>query len=201
MHHHIKELIEKSALHCGGIFYTHDWVHGKNGWIDCYFLSQKFPDFYNCALQTTRHAYKEIISSAAFDQSGEILPWRDNWLENINKEDHDREREAFNGLTRIEFVEKITPELANSGKFSIKEELTLHYDHHHGIGLLVTLDYEYLTVEAICDFVQKFWKNGEMPFEYPNPLTYRHDEIEYWGLDSNAVLEPWEWPDEISRPC
>jgi len=39
----IKNLIRRAAPVLGGRFYTHDMLHGYNGWIDLYFLGAKAP--------------------------------------------------------------------------------------------------------------------------------------------------------------
>lgn len=36
----IKNNIRRSAPVLGGRFYTHDYLHGENGWADIYFLSR-----------------------------------------------------------------------------------------------------------------------------------------------------------------
>ena len=55
----LKNKIRRASSILGGVFYTHDYLHGQNGWADVYFLGHKVPVFYNAALQTARTAYKE----------------------------------------------------------------------------------------------------------------------------------------------
>ena len=39
----VKNDIRRHANILGGLFFTHDYLHGKNGWIDCLFLGQPAP--------------------------------------------------------------------------------------------------------------------------------------------------------------
>ncbi|MFM8899601.1 MAG: hypothetical protein ACKOF9_06585 [Burkholderiales bacterium] len=57
----VKNDIRRHAGILGGLFSTHDYLHGKNGWIDCMFIGRTPPVFYNCVLETTRNAYKEQV--------------------------------------------------------------------------------------------------------------------------------------------
>lgn len=47
MHFRVQRDILHAAPVLGGLFYTHDYLHGKNGWIDCYFLGKDKYIFYN----------------------------------------------------------------------------------------------------------------------------------------------------------
>ena len=70
----IKNKIRRHAAVLGGLFTTHDYMHGKNGWVDVFFLAGKAPSFYNCVLDTTRNAYKDRVRELAFDRSYELVP-------------------------------------------------------------------------------------------------------------------------------
>ncbi|MBF0342491.1 MAG: hypothetical protein HQL95_16220, partial [Magnetococcales bacterium] len=52
-----KNLIRRASGVLSGVFYTHDYMHGENGWVDGYFLGKISPVFYNFSFETTRHAY------------------------------------------------------------------------------------------------------------------------------------------------
>ena len=126
----LKNNICRASAVLGGLFHTHDYLHGKNGWADVYFLGRKAPLFYNAAMQTTRTAYKEAVWDAAWD----------------------------------------------------------------GIGLHVTLDTPFLTIAAINSFIERFL-SGESGYRAPQPCIYTRADIEHWGLESNALIEPWDWGD------
>lgn len=57
----VKNNIRRHAGILGGLFSTQDYLHGENGWVDCFFLGNKPPVFYNCVIDTTRNAYKEQV--------------------------------------------------------------------------------------------------------------------------------------------
>jgi glutathione S-transferase len=69
--------IRRAAPVLGGRFYTHDYLHGKNGWADAIFLSPSPPLFYNATLRTTRYAYREKVEEAASDASYQLAPDRE----------------------------------------------------------------------------------------------------------------------------
>ncbi|MBF0341457.1 MAG: hypothetical protein HQL95_10925 [Magnetococcales bacterium] len=56
-----KNLIRRASGVLSGVFYTYDYMHGENGWVDGYFLGKIPPTFYNFSLETTRHAYMNLV--------------------------------------------------------------------------------------------------------------------------------------------
>lgn len=67
------------------------------------------------------------------------------------------------------------------------------------IGLHATIDVPVLTIEAVNAFIDRFLMT-EANFLDPTPHTYRYEQVSYWGLDSNALIEPWEWDAAVKRP-
>jgi hypothetical protein len=197
MHFSIKRDILRVAPVLGGLFYTHDYLHGKNGWVDCCFLGKDKFTFYNCALETARYAYKEAVSDAAWKAADELLPYDYNSIfrcaEKELQHDTNAKHTEFGGLTRLEWVEREQRRLANARNIQVFEKLSLHYDYHFGIGLHATIDVPYLTVNTINNFIRGFLED-EKPYCRNQALTYSYDEIEYWGLESNAIVEPLENP-------
>lgn len=96
------------------------------------------------------------------------------------------------GMTRLQWAEAQHQKIADSGKLQVFEKWTLHHDYHHGIGLHATIDVPVLTIEAVNAFIDRFLMT-EANFLDPTPHTYRYEQVSYWGLDSNALIEPWEW--------
>jgi hypothetical protein len=196
MHFNVKRDILRVAPALGGLFFTHDYLHGKNGWIDCYFLGKNKYTFYNCALETTGYAYKEAVSSAAWDVADELLAYD---YDSIFSKDKERQSHAnakyaeFGGLTRFEWVKQEERRLANARNIHVFEKLSLHYNYSFGIGLHATIDVPYLTVDTINNFIYQFLED-EKPYYCNQSLTYSYNEIEYWGLESNAIVEPLENP-------
>lgn len=194
--------IRRAATALGGLFYTHDYLHGENGWIDGYFLSARTKTFYNFALQTTRYAYVEAVRDAAWDAADKLVPYDFDIIRHSERDPEtglyrlnfpvDNGSVAFGGLTRMAWIDGETRRLADLRETTVREEVTLHRDYAYGIGLHATIDVPALTVETVNAFIRRFleqeaeWK-GE-------PLSFTWDEAGYWGLQSNAIVEPWEHP-------
>lgn len=198
----MKNQIRRSAPNLGGLFYTHDYMHGQNGWIDLYFIG-KNRVVYNVTLETTRCAYKEAVSDAAWDAADARLPRK---LDLFSKSVKDpvtglwtlhREPEVghaeYDGLTRFEFVQREERRIADAGTVKVFEHWTLHRDYAFGVGLHATIDVPFLTVDAVNDFIRRFIEDGEKAYQSSEAKSYTHDEIAHWGLESNAIVEPWEY--------
>ncbi|MGC2457276.1 MAG: hypothetical protein WA435_04715 [Gallionellaceae bacterium] len=200
----LKNNIHRASAILGGVFHTHDYLHGQNGWADVYFLGRKAPVFYNAALQTTRTAYKEAVWDTAWDRSYALAPdVEPNVLERMEKDPETGnyvvpEREpvrypALSGLSRMDWVQTQLPVIADEGTIHVFEEWRLHRDYSYGIGLHVTLDVPFLTIDAINGFIERFL-SSELGYRAPQPCNYIPTDVEHWGLESNALVEPWEWP-------
>lgn len=196
----VKNDIRRHARILGGLFYTHDYLHGKNGWIDCLFLGRKPPVFYNCVLDTTRNAYKEQVRELVYERSYVLAPddgpglleqaVRDPvsgmWTSTLSEAER---LDALGGLSRHEWVEQQIPHIADSAVIKIHEGWTLHHDYRFGIGLHAILDAPYLTIDVVNAFVERFLAT-EAGYANPNPISYRHVEIENWHIESNAIAGP-----------
>ena len=204
----VKNDIRRHAGVLGGLFSTHDYLHGKNGWIDCFLLGNKPPVFYNCVIDTTRNAYKEQVRELASERSYVLVPAGDLPLFDRGVKDpssglwtmslpEEKCFEAFDGLSRSEWIGRQIPCIANDGVIKVNESWTLHHDYRFGVGLHVTLDVPYLTIEAVNAFIQKFLA-AEGAYTDPNPVSYRYDEIENWHIESNAIADPGQWPKPLS---
>ena len=200
----VKNRIQRAATILGGKFITHDYMHGQNGWVDACFLGHKAPVFYNLAIQTTSYAYKEAVRDRARDLAYERAPHRepsciDGAIKNSKSglyEVPPREPLRYpelDGMTRLEWAESQRKVIADSGEIQVFEEWTLHRDYAYGIGLHATIDVPFLTIEAINGFIDRFLAQ-ESNYRNPAPRTYGHEHITHWGLESNALVEPWNWP-------
>ena len=199
----------RAAPVLGGRFYTHHYLHGENGWIDGYFLGNKKPVFYNLYLQTVSCAYKKLVSSRARKLSYELAPL-DLDLSIFERPDNDpvsglyvtSPREPyrypeFNGMTRYDWTQSQYPRIADSLEIQVFEHWTLHRDYHSGIGLHATIDVPFVTIEAVNAFIERFLAS-EANFTGQTPRSFRFDEIPYWGLESNAICDPWDWANEAT---
>jgi len=204
----VKNNIRRHAGILGGLFSTQDYLHGKNGWIDCFFLGRKPPVFYNCVIDTTRNAYKEQVRELAYEQSYALVSAVDHRLfEHAVKDPssglwamtlpEEKRFDALDGLTRREWVERQIPRIANDGAIKVHEGWTLHHDYRFGIGLHVTLDVPYLTIEAVNAFILRFLA-VEVAYANPSPISYSYDELENWHIESNAMADPGQWPKPLS---
>ena len=70
----LKNKIRRAAPILGSQFYTHDYLHGENGWAGVFFLGHKAPLFYNAMLETTRAAYKDAVWDIAWERSYALAP-------------------------------------------------------------------------------------------------------------------------------
>ena len=199
----VKNGIKRASPVLGGKFTTHDYMHGNNYWLDAHFVGTKPPVFYSLALQTTIFEYKELVGNRAWELSYELAPERELLLFDSSIKDHKTGnvvssfREPYRypeleNMTRLQWAEAQHQKIADSGDIHVFENWTLHHDYRDGIGLHATIDVPVLTIEAVNAFVDRFLM-VEANFLDPTPHTYRYEQILYWGMDSNALIEPWQW--------
>ena len=192
----------------GGKFYTHDYMHEDIQWVDGYFLGPA-PIFYNFALETSVYRFKEACMDAAWDEADRLVPDSFNLLEGGVKDPATgntvfhlgapRKHPEFDGLTRIEWVMKRAKEIADGGTIEVFEEVTLHRDYAHGIGLHGTINVPALTIGALNAFIDRFLTAGALPFKSAEPVIFTGKNVLHWGLDSNAIVEPWDY-DKVEAP-
>lgn len=198
----LKRNIEKAAPALGGLFYTNDYLDGKNGLVDLYFLGKDNKTFYNVTLQTTFCEYKDKVNDIARDNAEVLVPIDHEavWERLCGRKTHNGvdpygPHEAFGGLSRFDWVEAESRVVADSGAVHIFEEVTLHYDYRYGIGLHATIDVPYLTVDTINNFIRRFLANNEKPYRSEVSITYRADELDWDHNDSiAAIVDPLENP-------
>ena len=199
----IRSRIQRAAPVLGGKFTTHTYMHGDNSWLDAHFLGTKPPIFYSLMLQTTLCEYKELVRSRAWELSYDLAPERELPLFDGAVKDPttghyvSRQREPLRypeleNMTRLDWCEAQHQKIADSGDIQVFEKWTLHHDYHHGIGLHATIDVPVLTIEAVNAFIDRFLMT-ETNFLDPTPHSYRYEQVSHWGLDANALIEPWEW--------
>ena len=200
----IKGLIRKLAPVLGGLFTTHDYLHGKNGWIDGFFLGRMAPNFYNFVLDTTRNVYKEDVRDLALSRSYELVAdCEPGILDSLVKDSKTGmwtstpatplQFTQFGGLSRHEWVQQQMPIIANEKAIHVFEGWTLHHDYRFGVGLHAMIDVPYLTIESVNEFIRRFVET-EVAYQSSTPLTYAPEDIEYWDVESNAILQPDQWP-------
>ena len=206
----IKNRIHRAAPVLGGKFTTHTYMRGDNGWIDAHFLGIRPPVFYSLALQTTCYEYKELVRTRAWELSDELAPERDLPLFDGAVKDPttghyvSRRREPvrypeLENMTRLDWCGAQHQKIADSGDVQVFEKWTLQHNFHHdGIGLHATINVPVLTIDAVNSFIDRFLTT-EANFLDPNPHTYPYEQVPHWGLDANALVEPWDW-DAAIRP-
>jgi hypothetical protein len=199
----VQKSILRAAPVLGGKFTTHIHMHGHNGWIDAHFLGTKPPISYSLAMQTTLCEYKELVRSRAWELSYELaldrdLPLFDGVVKDPTTGHYvSRRREPvrypeLENMTRLDWCEAQHQMIADSGDIQVFEKWTLQHNYHHGIGLHATIDVPVLTIDAVNAFIDRFLIT-EANYLDPTPHTYRYEQVSYWGLDANALIEPWDW--------
>ncbi|RQS68943.1 hypothetical protein DID96_18405 [Burkholderia sp. Bp8963] len=68
----------------------------------------------------------------------------------------------------------------------------MHRDYSRGIGLHATLDVRCLKVDAVNGFIDRFLAI-EADYRDPVPRSWRYEQVPCWGIESNALVEPWGW--------
>lgn len=196
--------IRRAAPVLGGRFYTHNYMHGENSWIDGYFLGKRKPVFYNFAIQTVLFAYKDRVGDRAWDLSYELAPvdLDPSIFERTVKDPvsglyvaslHEPYRyPEFNGMTRYDWAQSQHQRIADSLEIKVPEKWTLHHDYHSGVGLHATIDVPFLTIDAVNEFIDRFLQS-ESDFTNQTPRSFRFDQIAQWGPEANSVCHPWEW--------
>lgn len=194
--------IRRAAPMLSGRFYTHNFMHGKNGWLDLYFLGGRFPLFYNVAMQTTRNEFKEKVLDEAFRRAELIVPESKKWWEETQIDPHTghyvmparspRQYEELGGLTKCEWIDAQQKVIADERCVLVHEHWTIRTDYSTGIGLQVTLDVPHITAKVVNEFIERFLA-GPGNYRNPNPLVYTSSDLEDWGVEANALAEPWEW--------
>lgn len=193
----------------GGKFTTDSYIHGQNGWIDAHFLGTKPPISYFLALQTTTCEYCELVKSRAWEMSYELAPERELPLFDRAIQDPKTGHiirllsepllyPELENMTRLQWSKAQHQKISDSGHIQVFEKWTLHHDYHNGIGLHATIDVPVLTIDTVNEFIDRFLMT-EANFFDPTPHTYRYEQVSYWGLDSNALIEPWEWDAALKR--
>lgn len=211
----VKNRIRRAAPVLGGRFITRDYMHGENGWVDACFLGDRAPVFYNLSIQTTLHAYKEAVKDRAWALSYERAPdcepsFTSRAVKNPKTGLYEIPPRApfryseFDGLTRLEWVESQRQAIADRGDIEVREEWTLQPDYVYGIGLHATIDVPFLTIDTVNQFIERFLAL-ESDYRATAPTAHRYDQVTYWGLESNALVDPWglerppESPDTVTH--
>ena len=205
----VRNRIKRAAPVLGGKFTTNSYIHGQNGWIDAHFLGTKPPISYSLSLQTTICEYKELVRSRAWEMSYELAPERE--LPLFDRAEKDPETghlvrlrneplryPELDNMTRLQWSTAQHQKVADRGSIQVFEKWTLHHDYHRGVGLHATIDVPFLTIEAINAFIDRFLMTEANYFD-PTPHTYRNKQVSHWGLESNALIEPWEWDATLKR--
>ncbi len=200
----VKNRIRRAAPILGGKFFTDDYMHGTNHWLDAYFLGPKAPLVYNLTIETTACAYREAVEQRVRDRSYELALDRQREISDRAIRDlktrvvtylpHDpAHHPGLGGMNHDQWIESQRRRIADSGEIQVHEGWTLHRDYALGIGVHATIDVPVLTIEAVNAFIDRFLANP-VDFRASTSRSFRYEQIEHWGPDANLVIEPWDWP-------
>lgn len=205
----IRNRIQRSAPVLGGKFATHFLIHSQTEWTDAHFLGTQSPVSYSLALQTTRYEYKELVRDRAWDLSYELAPEREHVLRSPISKDPKTGLSLYrleplhypelDNLTRLDWAQSQHKGIADSGEVQVFERWTLHREYHNSIGLHATIDVPFLTIDTVNAFIDRFLMT-EANFLDPAPHTYQYEQIENWGLNANALVEPEDWEVAMVQP-
>lgn len=196
--------IRRAAPVLGGAFYTHQYMHGENGWLDAYFLGTTKPAYYNLSLQTIRYRYKELVEEKAWTMSYELAPQdRDPSIFERTAKDPISGLYVtpphvpilypeLDGMTRYAWAQAQTERIAVSGEIQVFEGWNLHRNYGSGIGLHATIDVPFLTTETVNEFIHRFLET-ESAFQSQEARSLRFDQVPRWGIEPNSVCDPWDW--------
>lgn len=174
----IKNDASRHRKHLGGLFTSHDVIDGSS-WADIYFLSTLHRHrIYNCTIDTSLYAYFSTCEDKAWSNSELILPFEDEPVSDMFVKAENglyslaeprpsrvaREKSAFGGLSRSDWIDKEKERLADSGEVFIHPKVELDFSYRYGVGLHATLPVEKLTVAVIDRFIEEFIASGETPY-------------------------------------
>ena len=168
----VRNLARVSFLETGGHFATRHTLHGRNTWLDVWFLGREPLVVYQLALQTTLHAYKEAVRERVWELSPD--PTAEVEVDQVPQ------------LERLR-IQRQT--MANSGEVKVFENWTLHRNHCYGIGVQAAIDAPHLTVDVINAFIDRFLDNPT-PYLSTVAHTFQYDDVRDWGYEVNACKEP-----------
>ena len=209
-HWDVLQRIQRAAPVLGGRFYTHHGMHGKNGWLDGYFLGMSKPIFYNFSFQTVTYAYKELVEDRAWKRSYELVPEdRDPSIFARTVKDPVSGRyvtppyepvcyQEFDGMTRLAWAQAQNEQISDSAEIYVGESWTLHRDYGSGIGLHATIDVPFLTVDTANGFIDRFLQS-QVDYKSRGLRTFRFDKIPRWGIETNSVCDPLDWDAEVAQ--
>lgn len=197
----LRRNIRQATPQLGGLWYTNDYVHGHNSWVDVYFVDSATRTIYNATLETLASRAGELAQARAYDEAAEREPPPDLFSCFVRVAGTrssqlvfppDPPRAAFDGLTRSDWVKQRAAALLDAGQIAVCPETTLHRNYNYGIGVHATLHVPGLSVAIISDWVREFLAN---PVAWRGePVLLRAADLPPPGYASNALCEPADWP-------
>lgn len=151
-----------------GLFYTPNLITPEYGaaWIDFGFMPEHTKKFYYfVALQTTAHAYSELLHDLAWERAEKEYPREDTGhLDDFLARLNDRSPEAQAVLSaKMTRINEIYAELveAKDPLNMVKEQIELRTEEYSApcIGVWATIDVPEIFPQTIIDFIQDFRKN------------------------------------------
>lgn len=214
----MKNKILAHAPQLGGMFTTSDVIN-NNSWADFYFLSKaRRVSFYNGTIDTALCRYFSLCEDQAWDNSERLLGFDPReglvdlfvpvagtdyfTLATPKASTTEREKRAFGGLDRYDWMAQEQRRLAESGDIWVSPSVTLHFDYRFGLGLHAVVPDDVLSVSCIHDFVHDFLDRGEKPYELSSmrmsfPWSRKTDIHTCNSIELNPAV--WANPTEQER--
>lgn len=149
----LKNKIIEAKKKKGANFLSNAVYDGKNSWDDIYFLSSKNGVFYNVTIETLKSYWHQMLDGIATEKM----------LKNDGKYDYD-------------LLEKYQQELIKDKSIFVYEEVRKDTNYYYGVGLYVTLNEDFLTIENINKFIEDFIKNGEKEYRIPKKHFFSFED-------------------------
>lgn len=191
----LRHRIAKEAPFLGGLFSTIDVLGAGVSWADISFLSQiRERGFYNVTIQTALYEFFELCENRAIERSYQIY---DNLLErplfNRRPEQIEREKAAFGGLTRHQWIDQEAARIAaEDDSVSVRAGAHLDFGYRHGVGLIATIDAPFIGIDEVERFIRDFRARGEIAFRDGPPLRF-DPSLSSQAHACNALADPSEW--------
>lgn len=194
--------------------FTSDHVISDSGFVDFLFIGthKGQPVVWNACMTTTKGDYYDRVSDAAYNAAYEMYPssrkdddWDDMFI------DLEEEHETYGKL--YQYVDRDPERTENMLKatatfmmaaldrptITIKNwDIEIDEEYQYGVGLHIRADIDFINVDNIYDFIERFQERGLDAFDDKDikEVSYTANEL---GVELNEAGTFVIWKDGMSR--